>query len=431
MLEKLFWIIFFFGLIGPIFGSKNIEEIEYLGLNRTDKNWLNTFLELKAPPFKKPDEKKLENLTLKLTTSGAFYDAKVYISKNNPETLVIDLKEKWTTIPVVRGVYGGGTPLQVIGIYDIHGLGRLHTYGMESRKYGNASPGGVIWFRAPRWLNGKYTLGLEFWKDNRIREIYGSDKKLKGNYLSETEKLRLIYMKPFNSKSFQKIGVDFKFQKQQRESYKLLEKTPSNQKSHMKITSMEKGSTLSSLQLRYEYDNISAKHFDIAGSRVIGLLGINSYKSKKFTNIQAEYFYYQKLSENSLMGFHLFGSYAETNFYPSIVFLGGFDSIRGFPDGIIYGNKALYSNVEYRNIIIKKAYLQWQGVIFADFGTSYLKSHEKSLGRVGSIGTGFRISYPKIHRLVFRFDIAKPIENNNKFGISLGMNQFFDPYKPL
>jgi hypothetical protein len=47
----------------------------------------------------------------------------------------LNWNEKWTTIPVIRGAFGGGTPLLVAGLYDIHSFGSLWTLGAEARKY--------------------------------------------------------------------------------------------------------------------------------------------------------------------------------------------------------------------------------------------------------------------------------------------------------
>ena len=66
----------------------------------------------------------------------------------------------------------GGTPLLVAGLYDTHGFGKLWTFGAEVQRYGDAPPGGVIWARAPRWLDGSHYLNLEFWKENKLRTIY-------------------------------------------------------------------------------------------------------------------------------------------------------------------------------------------------------------------------------------------------------------------
>ena len=70
-----------------------------------------------------------------------FSTADLSVSPTQPGLcdLAIDVTEKWTTIPVARAVYGGGTPLYVLGSYDTHVAGKLYALGAEMRRYGARS----------------------------------------------------------------------------------------------------------------------------------------------------------------------------------------------------------------------------------------------------------------------------------------------------
>ena len=126
--------------------------------------------------------------------------------------LIIDVDEKWTTIPVVRGQFGGGTPLRVAGLYDIHSFGRLWTLGAEGRKYGDAPWGGVAWARHPRFLQGQHVHGFEVWRQFRLRTVYDEEDQPLGRIRSDWTKYRLLFMWPanvaFSNLKTWKLGVD-------------------------------------------------------------------------------------------------------------------------------------------------------------------------------------------------------------------------------
>jgi hemolysin activation/secretion protein len=112
-------------------------------------------------------------------------------------------------------------------------------------------------------------------------------------------------------------------------------------------------------------------------------------------------------------------------------FLGGFDSVRGLPDGAVIGNRAAYSNLEFRLITYKLKYMWFQNVVFFDSGSA--ASEWKYLGEStrACAGVGVRMSIPQIYRMMGRIDYAWSVEGKKTKGITIGLNQFFDPYKPL
>jgi hypothetical protein len=57
----------------------------------------------------------------------------------------------------------------------------------------------------------------------------------------------------------------------------------------------------------------------------------------------------------------------------------------------------------------------------------------EELGRVGRIsaGGGLRIAIPQVNRLMLRLDYALSLDRPHQHGLNFGMNQFFQPHKPL
>ena len=72
-----------------------------------------------------------------------------------------------------------------------------------------------------------------------------------------------------------------------------------------------------------------------------------------------------------------------------------------------------------------------QSVLFADGG--FAENQDFSLRETWtkSAGIGFRFAVPQINRMMFRIDYAWSLDGSGTQGITAGMNQFFQPYKPL
>jgi hypothetical protein len=58
-----------------------------------------------------------------------------------------------------------------------------------------------------------------------------------------------------------------------------------------------------------------------------------------------------------------------------------------------------------------------------------MNDHDPQQGRETSVGGGFRIAVPQIYRFVVRVDYGKSIGRSSSQGFSIGLNQFFQPYK--
>ena len=114
----------------------------------------------------------------------------------------------------------------------------------------------------------------------------------------------------------------------------------------------------------------------------------------------------------------------------NLYYLGGLDSVRGTPEGALSGRKALYANVELRHASLRFDNIWLQGVVFSDYGAAHHDWWDIGDNGVLSAGGGFRIIVPHVSRMVFRLDFARDF-NHQVNGISAGMNQFFDPYRPL
>lgn len=405
----------------------HIREVEFKGLRFSDPEWLKSYLPLHCPcEF---DDQKILSLQSKLLTTQVFQtvDFALQTITGEQKKLIIDVQEKWTVIPVLRAAYGGGTPLVVAGIYDSHFLGRLYTFGVESRTYGSAPPGGVAWFRAPRWKQGSHYFNVEIWRDNRVRALWNNEDEEIGRIYGSALAINSDFLMPINGQTPAiQLGLRYQYRDQD-----LL-----NWDSEPVITdafsSDLRTETTHSTLLRGIYDDVSVSGVNLAGLRVLLSGGPVFSEHEKTRMVWEEELFYYKLWKNDWnLALHQWLGYTTSKSYQSLTFLGGFDSIRGIPDGALVGNKAVYANAELRKLLVKTQYAWLQAATYLDYGSAVLGRDEWGDEGRSSFGMGMRLAIPQVHRLMFRVDYAWSLDRAGTSSVSAGLNQFIDPYRPL
>jgi hypothetical protein len=144
---------------------------------------------------------------------------------------------------------------------------------------------------------------------------------------------------------------------------------------------------------------------------------------------EGEVFSYLSLPADINLAGRIYAATTTQTTVGGVYYLGGFDSVRGLPDGVHYGNKIAYGNFEARIIAARFKYAHIQPAIFWDTGSAWMNGHSPYKARETSIGGGFRIAVPQVYRLVLRVDYGVSVGNTKSRGLSIGLNQFFQPYK--
>jgi outer membrane protein assembly factor BamA len=176
---------------------------------------------------------------------------------------------------------------------------------------------------------------------------------------------------------------------------------------------------------------LEVAQLNMNGWRFAVATGPSLSEQKPHGSFEQELFWYKLWDNEWNFGIHEWLGYTDDRRYQSLYFLGGFDSIRGIPDGTIFGNKAFYTNVELRKILYRAYYTWIQGAVYVDHGSAAYDSGDWWDKDRMSAGLGIRIAVPQVHRLMLRVDYAWSLDSSGSSSISAGLNQFFDPYKPL
>lgn len=410
----------------------HIIEVVFEGFDATDPNWLNEYLALQCPcEITRP---QVEEMRSKLLTTQVFQsvDADLEpLSDGSSYRLRWRAREKWTVIPVLRAAFGGGTPLWVLGIYDTHFMGRLWTVGAEARTYGSAPTGGVVWARAPRWLEGAHYINFELWSDKRIRNLYDARDRETGSIYTSAKALVVEGLSPLSMKAGSLWQLGLRLNLRQQETLDYRSKDLSIEESAAQAPFWLKKRDLQKWHLKLVYDNLAVLHLNLRGWRFIIGAGPSFSEHKAHSSLEQELFFYNLWSDDWNFSWHQWLGIADDSSYQSLYFLGGFESIRGLPDGVLFGNKAFYTNIELRKILGRTQYAWVQAATYMDYGSAAFTMDDLKRVDRATFGAGLRLAVPQVNRLMFRIDYAWSLNRPHTGSISAGMNQFIDPYRPL
>jgi len=101
------------------------------------------------------------------------------------------------------------------------------------------------------------------------------------------------------------------------------------------------------------------------------------------------------------------------NYLRSRTFTGGDDRLRGYPSNFFFGKDTVFYNLEFRSTSVEILKAAIGGVVFYDAGNAYnggkFPDNFDATRVKHSIGFGIRALFPQVNRMVFRADLAFPL----------------------
>jgi outer membrane protein assembly factor BamA len=401
---------------------------ELSGFENTRDSWVRDYLELET--LKDPTPEDLMALRKKLMTVDIFTAVSVTQKANQDSTctVVIEVQEKVTTIPVFRGEYGGGTPLVVLGGYNMNSFGRLLATGGEIRRYGNMAPGAFIFFKSLRAWRGNGLWGAELWLDRRSRPFFDADSRLYGHANSEAWTAKFRWLRPISDRW--RAGFQAQAYRERPTTFHLDTSYAGAAKSApVDLSFNSKSGVGGVLGPLFSYDSLASEGLNQNGVKFTLAVGASKGPETSGGSSDGELFAYALLAADINLASRIYAARSNENTVGAVYYLGGFDSIRGIPDGIHYGNRAIIGNFEARMLAARFKYAHLQPAIFLDTGTVWMNANDPSKNRETALGAGLRISVPQVFRLVFRIDYGRSIGRTKSSGLSIGINQFFQPQR--
>lgn len=421
----------------------NVIGARYSGLKRTNQEWLEGYIGLKYPVRLASDDAAL--IANKLLVTGVFTSVKTSLENaptgvSDERVLHVEVEEKWTLIPVIRGAFGGGTPLRVFGVYDIHTFGSHVILGGEARKYGDADPGFVLYARLPRHEGGRHFVGGEVWRDLRLRSVFDDDGKEIGRLATNAQLSRvrvLTSVSPENSlgqvrRDPWKVGIDVSVVRESPSSFTHSAEYEGSGNVPATLRPRDDIAAHAALMPNIHYDDLDTDNLHLDGLKLDLRIGPVVGSATSHSRMITEFFAYEQWSAASLnLGVHGYVYTSSLDTLYSRQFLGGLDSVRGLPDGFLQGTRAAYLNTELRYTALRLKYLWVQSVLFQDTGAAGDSWEATRANARATAGGGLRFAVPQIYRLVIRLDYAWAVDGSGTHGLAAGFNHFFDPYRPL
>ncbi len=447
-ISKFIWQILAFSLLAiwqpRAFAGNDIEVPRYRvvganfsGLKKTSADWLSSYIDLQYPVSMTPSD--LHDLERKLMTTAVFTSVAVSVKPaqvgQGDFELQIAVEERWTLIPVVRGAYGGGIPLRVLGFYDVHLLGRLLTGGAETRQYGSAPPGFLMYGRDPRSAADRNSFGVEFWREFRRRQIFDRSGSQVGELSTDTGMSRIRALFAIDDDSGVKLhkwrlGGDLEgVQENSSRFHELAGKSTTGQPADLFVRNSKRYLLKVLPTVLYNDILVDQLHYD--GLRLRLRAGPIFTNDKSASAAEFEGYYYAMLGQNWNFASRAVIGATTINSLQSQYFLGGLDTVRGLPDSYLYGTKAAFANFELRHLEFKAKYLWFQTATFLDVGEAGNSWEDAGSKLRLATGVGFRAAVPQIYRLMFRLDYAWNLVGPKTHGVTIGLNQFFDSVTPL
>jgi|GEM_PF-6734906 len=178
----------------------NTKTKEYIILNESEL--------IKDQPYSKKDlseaRARLLNLEIFSEVDLKFESEK----KDLKKTLIISVKERWTTIPILKFSSGGGISEMILGAFNVNLFGRYVEAGAQYQRLGDRNSG-VVWTKLPR-LTKKLQLDLQAWNSSRIRIKYkqDSDDPIVENGFTQNRN-KLFFNLNYRRRTFQMMMLSF------------------------------------------------------------------------------------------------------------------------------------------------------------------------------------------------------------------------------
>ncbi len=359
---------------------------------------------------------KLEEAKRRLLNLLIFSTVKV---SSKGSVVKIDVKERWTTIPILKFSSGGGVSELILGVFDVNLFGNYVESGLQYQRLGDKNSG-VFWTKIPR-LTKKLGLELQAWKFNRIRVKYDQnidDPLVTNGFTQKRDKIffSTSYRKNYETElkfhyeyNHDRFANDLEFDNFSNQNVVL----PNNTTFHFFGTSLLLGKINNDLEFHEGNELLTTYRYGVSES------------SKNFHEASLKLTNFLKFNKIFNWGTRFFFGYNNSDDIHHLFYFGGLDSVRGFADNRFSGATGFYINNEVRTSLLRKKSFILQLNKFVDIANAKKEIKNIVNNPVVSVGVGFRVVLPKFYRFVVRFDYAKPLLKNDDNSISFGVQQFF------
>lgn len=419
------YLVYLFLTIFNVTASESfvIKEINILGLNRTSNIVITSELNFSAGDTVTAEDIAIGIQNLKNTQ--IFSDVKFDLVGDDQKVLNVEIKEKWTLIPIFKFGSAGGTDFYQIGVYDVNAFGKYIEIGAQYENF-EGRDAGVVWFRNPRFLGQRLKIGVDVWEVLRESLLYNDEGEIEGGYVLERSKISLFVEKELYKNLT--LGINYEYLDDYLSTDMLSTKIQGYNTANGFSFGDKTKTNIPKVYIQVgqlQYQNYLVEGMESKLQYEYGIVEGDSELNFHRYTAETKYFYLFNNSDN--LAFRGFFQSTTSNQAQHYVEVGGLDDVRGYFENNFKSDRAFVFNVEYRKILTKLKKILLQGVAFTDAGfvhDSFLEltdRHEKLL----SYGLGIRFIAPQIYRLNFRIDYAINTTSEEFESLSFGLQHFF------
>lgn len=335
--------------------------------------------------------------------------------------LVIEVDEKWTALPNFQFSSGGGALQLVVGASESNLFGRYLAVGGQFEHVQGANSL-FAWFENPRTFDERLTTRIELGTQNRVYYLYDDAGGRDGGYFRRRLTAGGSASQEWRWWLHTEAGLRFERDRFSQELIPDEQRRESDAPAIPDPTEALVGRLAVSFgrinQLEYLQDGsdltLSVEHANSA----IG----SSHDLFRF-GLTATHFEALPLKSNLAVRFQAGLSQVEALHHQK--FIGGLDTLRGFPYDRFSGEHHWTMNLEYRIPSIDHPWLAVQHVAFVD--AAHVGQEPADIfGLSGSsAGLGLRILVPKVQDFIIRLDFALPLFGEVTNPWSVAGAQFF------
>lgn len=400
-----------------------LERIEIEGLTRTDERLVLS--EIGLVPGDSVDDVVLDEALRRLRNLRVFASVHGRLEpvEGNGAVVLLQLEEKWTWLPVMRGGAGGGTFFYVLGTYDINAFGKYVELGIQNENYGGDNSL-AVWCRNPRFLFTPLTMDLSGGRRRERRSIYGEKRSLFGAYSLQRDYVNLLAGQDFGPDLRIDLSLelaDDRVNESGLQDEQLLANR--NQDLHPdvrgKLISVQPQVSLGHLD--YQKEMVRGLRLDLHTQSTV----LTTESVPKHAKVFATLFFFHQVNDWLNFGTRIGAGYATEMYPPYGISLGGLTDVRGFLDGEFSGDRALYANLEARSTLGSWGWGILQHGLFVDMGQAARSADAMWRDWPVSVGTGLRTVLPYVSRVVVRVDYAWVMAPVRDSGVSISLRQFF------
>ena len=414
-MKRVVFLMVFLFVANMLQAQKPILSIQFNGLKKTKKTYLQKFINLKEGVIF--NKQRLANDVQALRNLNLFLNVKVHVT-DSLEGVNIDyqLDEALSILPIIN--FGGikDNFWFQLGVTELnwHGKGKeIGGYYRYDEKHSFQ-----IFQKTPYINSSKWGYGVSLSKFSSVEPIFIKGEAVDYNFDNYTIEVLPSYEFIYGND----IQFGFALLGEKYEPI-VAENSPLKPFSKKKVI-FKVVHNLNKIDYLYQYLNGFS-------NQIFAETALTFNSDEFFWKITNEFKFFKRVGGKGNIATRARLGIATSNGSPFAPFvLDSYINIRGVGNKVARGSGELVLNLEYRQTLFDNEVCAIQGVAFSDIGSwrGIGESFNSLFGKEGLkvfSGIGTRFYSKKIYNLILRIDYAVNLENKTERGFVFGVQQYF------